>query len=123
MLPPVVDVEFYGEFFSSPPERAYVERELASMLEELESHYGMKPIIYVTSKAYKSYIQGGFADYDIWIRDVYLKPRLGENRPWTFWQYTDRAELNGYDGGERFIDLNVFNGGREEFFQYGSGSR
>lgn len=119
MLPPVVDLEFYGEFFSSPPEKNYVERELAAMLETLESHYGMKPIIYVTSRAYKAYIEGGFADYDIWIRDVFFKPRLEENRPWTFWQYTDRAELNGYDGDERFIDLNVFNGGREEFYQYG----
>lgn len=123
MLPPVVDLEFYGEFFSSPPERAYVERELAAMLQALESHYEMKPIIYVTQRAYKAYIEGGFETYDIWIRNVYFKPSLSENRDWTFWQYTDRAELNGYDGGERFIDLNVFNGGREEFYQYCSGSR
>ncbi len=123
MLPPVVDVEFYGEFFRFPPEKDYVERELAAMLEALESHYGMRPIIYVTSRAYKAYIEGGFADYDIWIRDVYFKPRLEENRSWTFWQYTDRAELNGYDGDERFIDLNVFYGGYEEFCQYGNGSR
>nr|HPZ53078.1 lysozyme [Clostridia bacterium] len=38
-----------------------------------------------------------------------------DDREWTFWQYSDRGRLNGYDGVERFIDLNVFNGTREEF--------
>ncbi len=123
MLPPVVDLEFYDEFFSSPPEKDYVGRELAAMLQALESHYEVKPVIYVTQRAYKAYIEGGFIDYDIWIRDVYFKPSLEKSRPWTFWQYTDRAKLNGYDGDERFIDLNVFNGGREEFCQYGCGLR
>lgn len=123
MLPPVVDLEFYGEFFNSPPKRAFVGRELTAMLQALESHFGIKTIIYFTHRAYKAYIEGGFEDYDIWIRDVYFKPCLSENRPSTFWQYTDSAELNGYDGEERFIELNVFNGRREEFFQYGNGFR
>lgn len=39
MLPPVADVEFYGEFFRFPPEKDYVERELTAMLQVLESHY------------------------------------------------------------------------------------
>jgi lysozyme len=28
--------------------------------------------------------------------------------PWTFWQYSDRGRLAGYQGPENYIDLNVF---------------
>lgn len=33
---------------------------------------------------------------------------------WVFWQYTDRAVLEGYDGTEKYIDRNVFVGSMEE---------
>ena len=28
---------------------------------------------------------------------------------WYLWQYLNRGELEGYSGGEQYIDLNVFN--------------
>ena len=52
---------------------------------------------------------------NLWIRSVYLPPL---NADWTFWQYTDRARLNGYSGAEKFIDLNVFRGDAEAFARY-----
>ncbi|MBQ8953937.1 MAG: hypothetical protein IJ048_07450 [Clostridia bacterium] len=39
------------------------------------------------------------------FRDVYLPPIWVED--WLIWQYSDRGELEGYDGEERYIDLNV----------------
>lgn len=36
----------------------------------------------------------------------------------TFWQYCNRGRLDGYDGAEQYIDLNVFNGTKEEFENY-----
>ncbi len=119
-LPPVVDVEFYGDKAENPPARADVARELTAMLDALEAHYGQKPILYATEESYALFLAGDFADYDIWIRNVFTRPSLSDGRAWTFWQYTNRARLEGYEGEERFIDLNVFCGTREEFERYGA---
>ena len=106
MLPPVVDIEFYGEEYT-------VERtkeQLHLMLNKLEEFYEKKPIIYTTHETYNWYIANDFKDNYIWIRDVFFKPRLIDNREWTFWQYTNRAKLDGYNGQEKRIDINVYNG-------------
>lgn len=36
---------------------------------------------------------------------------------WTLWQYSNRHHLKGYKGTERYIDMNVFNGSADEFFE------
>ncbi|WP_394959386.1 GH25 family lysozyme [Candidatus Allofournierella merdavium] len=118
MLPPVVDVELYGEKKLRPPPREAVTEQLSLLLQRLEEHYGMRPVIYATGSAYERYLAGGYGEYDIWIRNVFFSPRLGDGRDWTFWQYTDRGRLAGYEGEEPFIDLNVFNGAIEEFAAY-----
>lgn len=119
-LPPVVDVESYGDKERNPPAREDVQALLNELLAALETHYGVKPILYATGKSYKMYIQGDYSEYPIWIRDVFLTPSLSDGRAWTFWQFTDRARLTGYAGEERFIDLNVFHGTAEEFAAFGS---
>lgn len=117
MLPPVIDVEYYGNYFRNPPDAERVEPELRAMVEALEEAYGVKPVIYCTMSAYRRYIKEGFPDCDLWIRNVYWTPRV--DREWTFWQYTDKAKLSGYDGDEPCIDVNVFCGSEEQFEQYG----
>lgn len=114
MLPPAVDVEFYGDYRSAPKSAELVVPEIRTLIEALEEEYGVKPVIYATGSAYSSYIEESFSDYDIWIRDVYFKPDSG----WTFWQYSGTGRLDGYNGEEKYIDLNVFNGTREEFEDY-----
>ena len=121
MLPPVVDVEFYGDKEQNLPDGEMVYQELSILLDALEAHYGLKPIIYATEKSYKLYIAGQFSNYDLWIRNVITKPNLPDNRSWTFWQYTNRGRLEGYSGPERFIDINVFYGDQEAFNRYGGG--
>lgn len=118
MLPPVIDLEFYGDYDKNPPDRETVRQQLDIMLDKLQSHYGMKPIIYATEKSYSLYLAGSYDAYDIWIRNVIGKPNLSDQRGWTFWQYTNRARLKGYHGKEKFIDLNVFDGTRLEFESY-----
>ena len=118
LLPPVVDLEFYGKFNKEPMNLDTVLPELNVLLAELERHYGKKPIIYVTEESYEHYLHGDYEEYGIWIRDVIFEPELSDGREWTFWQYTNRERLNGYEGEERFIDMNVFNGNREEFLEY-----
>lgn len=116
MLPPVVDVEFYGEYFDSPKSAEDVVPQLRAMLGELESHYGVKLIIYSTNSARSFYINEEFPEYELWVRSVYLKPSA--DCQWTFWQHSDTARLDGYNGEEKCIDMNVFNGSREEFSEY-----
>ena len=64
MLPPVIDVEFYG-----------------------------------------SIVKDDFTDCGIWYRSVYSKIPSGIK--WTIWQYSNRHVLKGYNGSERYIDMNV----------------
>lgn len=119
MLPPVIDLEFYGDKEKNPPEPKVVRKQLDSMLKKLEDYYGQKPMIYATEKSYSLYLAGAYEEYDIWIRNVITGPSLADNREWTFWQYTNREKLKGYEGKEQYIDLNVFNGTLEEFAAYG----
>ena len=58
MLPPVIDIEFYGNKANDPPSREYVDTELGTMLEMLEEHYRQKPIIYATKSSYDLYLSG-----------------------------------------------------------------
>ncbi|NUU18705.1 lysozyme [Cellulomonas humilata] len=110
LLPVAVDVEHYGKFFGDPPDASTVREELEVLVTMLREHYGVDPVIYATQAAYGRYVAGGFPDSPLWIRAVYLPPRVSDGRAWAFWQYSHRDRLDGYDGREPFLDLNVFHG-------------
>lgn len=114
MIPPVVDIELYGKFKKNLPSKQTVQSELQIVFDELENYYGVKPIIYSTERTYNLYLKDNYKEYPLWIRNVYLKPNKYE---WMFWQYSDHGRLKGFNGKEKFIDMNVFNGNREEFEQ------
>ncbi len=116
VLPPVVDIELYGEFQKNPPPAETVRRNLNLLLQALEEHCGVRPILYATQRAQEEYLSEEYAQYDLWIRSVYLAPQTDD---WTFWQYSHKGKLSGYSGPERFIDLNVFSGSQEAFAAYG----
>ena len=110
LLPVAIDVEHYGEFYRDPPDPAAIRAELRVLVATLREHYGVEPVIYATQAAYSRYVAGEFAGAPLWIRAVYLPPRVSDGREWTFWQYSHRDRLDGYDGEESFIDVNVFRG-------------
>lgn len=110
-LAPVIDLEYYGDKERNPPSKEDVKTNLTAMLHALEEHYHVKPIIYTTYKAYRDFIKGEFEEYPLWIRNVYYPPIYME---WTFWQYSDREVLEGYEGSEKYIDRNVFRGSPEK---------
>lgn len=118
-LPPVIDLEFYGSYTDEPLSKKETRQILDALLEALEEYYGVKPIIYTTTRAYYSYILGGgYKDYPLWMRDTYMEPVVS----WEFWQYSDEGKLDGYDGvqadhTEMYIDLNVYHGSFEEFLE------
>ena len=118
MLPPVIDLEYYGEHGVNPPDKEETRENLKEMSYLLYEHYGMRPIIYVTDITYERYIKGFFQDNDIWYRSIFRTAKLSDGRQWTFWQYSNRGRLKGYEGAEQYIDLNVFNGSIEDFEKY-----
>lgn len=112
-MPPVVDIEYYGNKKDNKPSAEETEKILRPLLEKLEQHYGVKPIIYTTLPVYNRYIKDVFSDsYPLWIRNIWCEPQLID---WKFWQYSDHGELYGFNGEEKYIDLNVYNGSEEEF--------
>ena len=112
MLPPVVDVEFYGDYYKNPPSAEKVQVILNDFLYELERFYGVKPIIYTTYKTYSLYIKDKYDAYPLWIRNIYFNPLFLGVSDWQFWQYSDSGILSGHQG--QAIDLNVFRGKKAE---------
>jgi lysozyme len=105
-LPPVIDLEFMGNserHFS----KSELVKELNIYISIIEKVYLKKPVLYSTYEFYDFYLSGSFDAYPIWIRDIFHEPKLIAKRPWTFWQYANRAKVEGI---ETFVDLNVFNG-------------
>lgn len=96
-LAPVIDIEFYGNLANHPPDKTETKKELTNMIELLEEHYGVPPILYATMKSYHLYLQDDFSKNPIWIRNVFYFPKLKDKRNWSFWQYTDKAKLEGYN--------------------------
>ena len=104
-LPPVIDIEYYGDKRKHKPSQEETEAILRPLLEKLEEHYGKKPMIYTTLPVYYRYVKESFSDYPLWIRSVNFEPDLVD---WTFWQYDDHGKLEGYYGDEECIDFNVY---------------
>lgn len=117
-LAPVVDIEFYGDKASNRPDPDSVREQLSILLERMEAHYGVKPVIYTTMRMYDSYIKGHYEEYPLWIRNTYYTPDFGMKGKWTFWQYSDTEKRSGYSGQEAFIDMNVFKGSEEDLKEF-----
>ena len=108
-LLPAVDVEYYGNKEQNPPNKEDVIRELKMFVEIIEKEYGVKPLIYTRSDIYYKYLKGEFDEYKKWISSLYTPLSWNYDDDWYIWQYLNRGELDGYNGGEKYIDLNVLN--------------
>jgi len=115
-MPPVVDIEYYADKLVNKPSREEAKEVLLPLLEELEQYYGEKPLIYTTLPVYYRYVSPICgSDYPLWIRCKQTEPEFID---WTFWQYDDHGELDGYYGDEKYIDFNVFRGSSEDFEEF-----
>ncbi len=104
-LPPVLDVEKAGRL-----DKAQLQRAVKTWLQEVEKHYGVKPIIYTGYKFKLQYLSDDFFnDYPYWIAHYYVG-QLEYKGPWAFWQYTDVGHIDGIDG---YVDCNLFSGDLE----------
>jgi lysozyme len=103
---PVVDVERTGR------SSAELQRELLIFLKALEHHYGVKPIIYASSKFRKRHLDNpAFDSYPFWVAHYYVV-RPETTKPWVLWQFTDHASVEGI---REYTDLNVFRGSEADF--------
>jgi lysozyme len=115
-LPPVLDVEATPESRSCKRTlyREEVLADMKKMLEEMERHYGKKPIIYSSVDFYQAILhENALAEYPIWVRSTKYHPvvRYG-SRKWTFWQYRSDGSVPGITGA---VDQNAFSGSEEQW--------
>jgi lysozyme len=106
-LPPVLDVEQ-----SNGVARAIIQQRVREWLQEVETAYHVKPILYTNVHFYERYLEGAFEDYPLWVAH-YLQPhapRIG--RDWQFWQHSESGQVNGIKGK---VDFNVFRGDSIQF--------
>lgn len=110
-IPPVLDVERHGNYFSfSKVDEIRIE--IKNFLKEIEKLYCIKPIIYTNVDGYERYIKGYFEEYEIWICRICTEP---QNHHWSFWQYSHKGKVKGIEGK---VDLNTFNGDDDDFIDY-----
>jgi len=101
-LPPVLDIE-------KLPKNQSIERlkvGLKRWLKKVEEHYQVKPIIYTGESYYDDFLKEEFSDYLFWIANYnFYREEIDEE--WLFWQFTEKASVNGIKGN---VDVNIYNG-------------
>jgi len=124
MLPPVLDVELTPD---SPTckrtlYREQTLREMRGMLQEMERHYGRKPVIYSTVDFYAGILAGGaLNDFPIWVRSTKYHPSVRyAGRKWHFWQYQSDAHVEGIRGR---VDRNAFFGSPDQWAEFVDGAQ
>ncbi|WP_150495104.1 glycoside hydrolase family 25 protein [Roseibium aquae] len=121
-LPLVLDMEWNGHSRSCQirPPRDEILRDMIYFLDEMERHYGKRPVIYATVDFHRDRLVGAFKDEQFWIRSVAAFPnRIYEGRDdWFFWQYTAEGRVDGVKGN---VDRNAFYGTRSQFRKWLNG--
>jgi lysozyme len=101
-LPPVLDIEKLPKNQSIENLKLGLKRWLTA----IESHYGVKPIIYTGERYYDDFLKEEFSDYLFWIANYnFYREEIAED--WLFWQFTEKASVPGIKGN---VDINIYNG-------------
>lgn len=111
MLAPAIDLEFGGNC-SKTLSQSEMFSELKVIMDKLSVHYGIEPVLYVTTEFYDAYFSRVNTNYKFWVRSIYGRPTFPSDQSWVIWQYANRGHANGIEG---FVDMNVFNGDIEQF--------
>jgi lysozyme len=98
MLVPLIDVEEMNSWNSKT-----FHKNLKQFLKMIETHYGVKPMIYCVNSFYNKHLSYGYSDYK------FMVGRYGKNSPnmkrgqWTIWQFSETGVVKGI---ERKVDVN-----------------
>ena len=121
-LPPVLDVEATPTSRSCKKRlnRDDVLRDMRHMLNEMERHYGKRPVIYTTVDFYEAILHPSELDeFPIWVRSTKYSPNVRYGaRHWHFWQYQSDADVPGIRGK---VDRNAFAGDARQWFAFAAG--
>ena len=101
-LPPALDVE---NMDSCGSHKVDARAQIYGILDLLERHYGVRPILYVTRQFHERYASA-FPRERFWLRSLYAAPdfRAGQ---WVIWQHHEAAHRPGID---QPVDVNSFRG-------------
>lgn len=105
-----VDVEQQGN-----PEgisKDLITERLTAMVEFLYL-MGYRVTFYTNKTGYEEFLMESFPGYPLWICSFSEHPIDAD---WTYWQYDHHGKVNGIKGD---VDLNAYNGTREEFEKSG----
>jgi len=101
-LPPVLDVEKFPKNQSIDSLKLGLQR----WLKKVDEHYKVRPIIYTSEKYYNDFLKEDFPEYAFWVANYNFFVENIKN-DWLFWQFTEKAKLNGI---EERVDVNIYNG-------------
>ena len=105
-LPPVLDIEKLPKSQSIDSLKVGLRR----WLNKVEKHYKVKPIIYSGESYYTDFLKEEFSDYPLWIANYnFWRNHLEDD--WLFWQFTEKAQIDGIEG---MVDVNIFNGDKNK---------
>ena len=105
-LPPVLDIEKLPKSQSIDSLKVGLRR----WLNRVEKHYKVKPIIYSGESYYTDFLKEEFSEYPLWIAN-YNFWRNDLESDWQFWQFTEKAQIEGIKG---MVDINIFNGDKNK---------
>ena len=105
-LPPVLDIEKLPKSQSIDSLKVGLRR----WLKKVEKHYKVKPIIYSGESYYTDFLKDEFSEYPLWIANYnFWRNHLEDD--WSFWQFTEKAQIAGIEG---MVDINIFNGDKNK---------
>ena len=105
-LPPVLDIEKLPKSQSIDSLKVGLRR----WLKKVEKHYKVKPIIYSGESYYADFLKEEFSEYPLWIANYnFWRNHLEDD--WLFWQFTEKAQIQGIEG---MVDVNIFNGNKNK---------
>lgn len=116
-LPPVLDLEWNNHSSCKvKPNKADALEKIRLMLDVMERHSGKLPIIYTDINFHRDILAGEYFPNAFWLRSTAAEPHERyENRPWTFWQYTQTGVVPGVRGE---VDRNAFYGSTEDWLMF-----
>lgn len=101
-LIPMVDIEERNKWDS----KTFC-KNLKIFLDKIEKHYGQKPMLYSVQNFYNDNAAHCVPEYKAFIGKYSAKsPNLKRKEPWTIWQFTDKARI---DGISKPVDIDILN--------------
>lgn len=111
-FPIVVDVERWGN--PANVDRQEVVESLTEMVDYLESR-GHRVMLYTNKEGFETYLAGSrLTELPLWICS-FTDPPLTDSIQWQLWQHSHRGRIDGVSGA---VDLNTFNGSRNDFVRF-----